>query len=127
MAVNERGSTFIETIVSVAILGLAVSGIMSAFITLVDASSNSEDRSMAIAASQQVLEAMRLQDPEIDMPNSGSDPPQTITVGSRQFQAIVSYCLNSTYCTATSKHVTVDLYVDGVEIYDVETVFTKFE
>ena len=127
MAVNERGSTFIETMVSVAILGLAVSGIMSAFITLVDASSNSEDRSMAIAASQQVLEAMRLQDPETDMPNSGNDPPQTITVGSRQFQAIVSYCLNNTYCTATSKHVTVDMYVDGVEIYDVETVFTKFE
>ena len=60
---------------------------MGAFMTLVAANSNSEDRSMAIPASQQVLEALRLQDPELDMPNSGSDPPQIIAVGSQQFQA----------------------------------------
>ncbi len=127
MAVSERGTTLVETIIAVAILGLAVAGIMGAFMTLVAANGNSEDRSMAIPASQQVLEALRLQDPELDMPNSGSDPPQTITVGSQQFQAIVSYCTNNAYCTSTSRHVTVDLYVDGAKVYDVETVFTKLE
>ena len=127
MAVNERGTTLVEALFAIAILGFAVSGIMGGLMTLVDASGNSEDRSMAIPASQQVLEALRLQDPELDMPDSGSDPPQTITVGSQQFQAIVHYCLNQTYCTTTSKHVTVDLYVDGMKVYDVETVFTKLE
>ena len=127
MAVNERGTTLVEALFAIAILGFAVSGIMGGLMTLVDASGNSEDRSMAIPASQQVLEALRLQDPDVDMPDSGSDPPQTINVGSQQFQAIVHYCLNATYCTATSKHVTVDLYVDGMKVYDVETVFTKLE
>ena len=126
MAVNERGTTLIETIFAIALLGLAVSGIMSAFMSLVEASSNSEERSMAIPASQQVLESLRLQDPEF-MPTSGSFAPQIVPVGSRQFQAIVSYCANNTYCTTTSRHVTVDLYLDGVKVYDVETVFTKLE
>ncbi len=127
MAVNERGTTLVEALFAIAILGFAVSGIMGGLMTLVDASGNSEDRSMAIPASQQVLEALRLQDPDVDMPDSGSDPPRTITVGSQPFQAIVHYCLNETYCTTTSKHVTVDLYVDGMKVYDVETVFTKLE
>ena len=126
MAVSERGLTLVETVFAVAILGFAVSGIMGAFMTLVDASSNSEERSMAIPASQQVLEALRLQDPEA-MPSSGSLSPQTITVGSKQFQAVVSFCANNIYCTTTSRHVTVDLFVDGVKVYDVETVFTKLE
>ena len=95
MAVNERGMTLVEATVAVAILGFAVSGIMSAFMTLVDASGNMERRSMAIPASQQVLEALRLQDPEF-MPNSGSVPPQLISVGSQQFQDVVSYCTNNT-------------------------------
>ena len=81
---------------------------------------------MAIPASQQVLEALRLEDPEA-MPSSGSLSPQTITVGSQQFQAIVSFCVNNIYCTTTSRHVTVDLFVDGMKVYDVETVFTKLE
>ncbi len=126
MAVSERGLTLVETLFAVAILGFAVSGIMGAFMTLVDASSNSEERSMAIPASQQVLEALRLEDPEA-MPSSGSLSPQTITVGSQQFQAIVSFCVNNIYCTTTSRHVTVDLFVDGMKVYDVETVFTKLE
>jgi len=124
--VSERGLTLVETLFAVAILGFAVSGIMGAFMTLVDASSNSEERSMAIPASQQVLEALRLEDPEA-MPSSGSLSPQTITVGSQQFQAIVSFCVNNIYCTTTSRHVTVDLFVDGMKVYDVETVFTKLE
>ncbi len=126
MVVSERGLTLVETMFAVAILGFAVSGIMVAFMTLVDASSNSEERSMAIPASQQVLEALRLQDPEA-MPSSGSLSPQTITVGAQQFQAVVSFCTNNIYCTTTSRHVTVDLFVDGVKVYDVETVFTKLE
>ena len=127
MAVNEKGTTLIEGLIAMAILGFAVTGVMGAFMAQVETNSTSELRSMAIAASQKVLEGIRLEDPAT-LPTFGSTlPAQTVTVGEQEFQAVTIYCLNSTYCTSTSRHVTVDLYVDGNKVYDVETVYTKLE
>ena len=127
MAVSEEGTTLIEALIALAILGFGITSVIGAFMVQLNTNSNSEVRSMAILASQRVLESIRLQDPST-LPMFGSTlPAQTVTVGDQQFEAVTIYCLDSTYCTPTSRHITVDLYVDGVRVYDVETVFTKLQ
>ncbi len=126
MAMSERGTTFVEALFAISILAIAVTTLLGAFVTLVQTTTFTEERSKAIPASQQILESLRLQDPG-SMPMSGSSAVQTVAVGSDEFQVVVHYCRNSAYCTATSRHLTVDVYFGGVKVYDVETVFTRLE
>jgi Tfp pilus assembly protein PilV len=126
MALNERGMSFVEALLAMAILAIAATTLLGAFVALVHTSTFTEERSKAIPASQQILEALRHEDPG-SLPVSGSSSVQTVAVGTDEFQAIVHYCRNAAFCTATSRHVTVDIFFGGTKVYDVETVFTRLE
>lgn len=123
---NEKGTTLIEALVAMLVLALAATAILPAFVTQMDASNMSEERTTAVAASQQVLEALRLVDPTT-LPSSGSSAPQMVVVGPHAFSVVTRYCVTATYCNATARHVVAEVYLDGVKVYDAETVFTKLE
>lgn len=123
---GQKGTTLVEALVAMLILGIAAAAILPAFVTQMDASNISEERTTAVAASQQVLETHRLTDPST-MPTSGSSSPQMVVVGPHAFSVITRYCVTSAYCDTTSRHVVVEVWSDGVMVYDVETVYTKLE
>lgn len=121
---NERGMTVVEALVAIAILGVAMAAVMPAFVIQVHVNTDNELRSGAVAAAQQVMESLRLDDPA-SMPESGFTGPLTINAGSRQYEAFVRYCRRSDYCNAGSRNLVVEVYFDDRLVYSVETVFTQ--
>ena len=59
------------------------------------------------------------------MPNSGSSGIQVVQVGDRNFEAITHYCATPGFCTATSRHLIIEVSHGGEIVYSVETVFTQ--
>jgi prepilin-type N-terminal cleavage/methylation domain-containing protein len=117
-----KGFTLIEALLAVAILGIALVGILPSFVTLLDANTLSEERSDAVAAAQLVMEDLRQTDP-LSMPTSGSSAMTLVTVGGREYETVVSYCVDATYC----RHVTVDVSFGGRTVYSVESVYTRLQ
>jgi prepilin-type N-terminal cleavage/methylation domain-containing protein len=120
---NCKGFTLLESLVTLGILGVTLVAMIPAFQTLMDANSVSEERSNALAAGQQVMEALRHQDPA-SLPSSGSIA-QAVAVGHHEYEIETHYCQNSTYCDADSRHIVVEVSFAGKIVYTIETVFTR--
>jgi prepilin-type N-terminal cleavage/methylation domain-containing protein len=118
------GFTLIEALVAITILGIALAMIIPAFLANLQLNSKSEDRTYAVAAAQQVLENLRLADPK-SLPTTGSDPAINVIVAGHIYTVTPSYCTITTFCTATSKHIRVDVSFNSKIVYTTETVFTK--
>jgi prepilin-type N-terminal cleavage/methylation domain-containing protein len=121
---NDKGFTLIESLVALAILGITLAALVPAFQSFLDANSVSEQRSNALAAGQQAMEALRHVDPA-SLPTSGSSSPQIVTVGEHEFEVVTTYCLDSSYCGTGTRHITMDVAFAGKDIYTLETVFTR--
>jgi len=70
------------------------------------------------------MEFLRLDDPET-MPDSGTTGPQLVTLNGREYEVYTSYCTKSGYCDDTARHLLVQVFLDGREVYDVETIYTQ--
>jgi type II secretory pathway pseudopilin PulG len=116
--------TLVEALIALAIAGVAIVAILPAFMKQVQANTLSEERTGAITAVEQRLEALRLADPA-SLPTSGATAPQNVTVGTRRYQVVTRYCVRPQYCDAGSRHVVVEAYWQGRKVYDAETVFTQ--
>jgi len=121
---DSRGFTLIESLLAIAILGIALAGIMPAFLTFLDANTLSEERSDAVAAAQFVMERMRQQNPGT-MPTTGASALELIAVGEREFEVQGFYCTDNAYCNTDSRHVVLEVNYGGQSVYSLETVFTK--
>ena len=84
----------------------------------------SEERSNALAAAQEVIEALRHKDPA-SLPSSGSSALQAVTVGAHEYEVLTHYCQKPTYCDADSRHIVVEVSFAGKDVYAIETVFTR--
>jgi general secretion pathway protein I len=121
---DARGFTLLEALVALAILGIALAGLLPAFQTFLDANSVSEERSNAVAAAQQVMELLRQQDPS-SLPSSGTSTVETIQVGDHEYEVVATYCAEADYCSTAARHIVLEVSFAGNAVYQVETVFTQ--
>lgn len=124
--VSERGFTLVECLFALAILGAVMTSLMPSFINFMDANSNSESRSDAVAAAQQIMESLRRQDPA-GWPSSGSSATEVVAINNREFEVVKQYCLSSKFCGSASRHVVVEVSYGGKVLYSVESVFTRLQ
>ena len=123
---SERGFSLVESVVALAILGIVLLGIVPTFKVMMDANTLSEERSNAVEAAQQVLEALRQQSPS-SLPTSGTSGIQIVQAGQHEYEVITHYCMESSYCTADMRHIVLEVMFAGKKIYIVETVYTRLQ
>jgi type II secretory pathway pseudopilin PulG len=121
---RERGATLVEALVALAILGVALTGILPSFITQLQSNTRSEERTSAVVAAQLVMDFHRLEDPEA-MPTTGTSAPQLVTIGGLEYEVTTRYCVEPAFCGDESRHLVVEVHRLGRKIFDVETVYTQ--
>lgn len=121
---NERGFTLLEGLVSLAVLGIALAGILPAFFGYMNVNTRNEVRTGAVAAAQEQMEALRFGDPSA-MPTGGATGPSYVAIDDREYELTSRYCVRSEYCTPNSRHVLIEVGFGGNVIYQTESVFTK--
>jgi prepilin-type N-terminal cleavage/methylation domain-containing protein len=121
---TEKGFTLLEVMVSL-LLFLVVSAIMaSSYVGHLKRSTETEVRTLAMGAAQEILDETRLVDPD-SLPSSGSTST-TVVVGGRSFGVESTYCSNATYCASpANRHIRVRVNFQGVKVFETETVFTR--
>ena len=120
----ESGFSLLEALVSLVIFSVGALSIMDSFATHLAFNNRSEVRSSAILAAQQVLDALRVQDPAT-FPSSGSEEEE-ITIGPRTFTVEVTYCADPSYCISeTIRHLRVNAKLHGKTEYSVDTIFSQ--
>ncbi len=121
---HQLGFTLIEIVFALGLLGLAMSALFPGFLSHTKYNNFSEVRTSAYQAAQIVLDELRLEEPSV-LPSSGSDPAVNVTVGTRSFSVVASFCEDNTYCGANIRHITVRVTYQNEEIYEVNTVYTQ--
>ena len=121
---REGGFTLLEVMVAISLMGIMLSGLPAAFISFSQYNSRMELRTQALAAAQQVLDDVRMDDPQ-SLPSSGSTSESKVVDG-RTFDVIVNFCDNPTWCDTNSRHLSLEVDYNGqLSIVEVETVYTK--
>ena len=119
------GFTMLELMVTLSILGIVMIYVAPAFTAQLQFNTQSEIKTGAMAAGQQILDELRIVDPTT-MPASGSDAPVDVTISNRTFSVVTSYCQNASYCVSNNtRHLTVGVSYRGVEQFSVQTVYTR--
>ncbi len=123
---NQRGISLVESLIAVAIIGIAISAIAPAFFVQMDTNTRNEERTEAAAAAALVMERLRFEDPS-KMPDEGSSDPRTITVGKREYEAVVHFCAIPEYCGPGSRHVRTEVSLDDNVLYTIESVYSSLQ
>ncbi len=122
---QESGFTLLEVMAAMLVFGLVLGGMAPVFGSVLKRNSDMEIRGGSIAAAQQVLDTLRLTDPNL-LPSSGSSPTQTITIDGRDYLVTTTFCLEASFCSsANTRHITVGVTYKGEATFAVETVFTQ--
>ena len=121
---SQRGFSYVELLLAVALVGTVVMGLVPAFMTCKDANTRNAIRSDAAAVAQQVMEAQRRLDPS-DMPSSGSSALQVVQEGERDYEYVVHYCAEPSWCDFDTRHLMVEVNLGTQTVLVVESVFTK--
>jgi len=123
---NCRGFTLLEALVAMAILGIALAGLLPSFQSFMDANSLSEQRSNAVAAAQEVMEGLRQLDPS-GLPSTGTSSVQAVTIGNHEYEVVANYCVETSYCSSAARHIVLEVSFAGKTVYTVESVFTRLQ
>ena len=121
---NEKGFTVAEVVAALAVLSVALVGLLGAFQSFIDTNTFTEERSDAVAAAQMVMEVLREPDPAA-LPSSGSSAVQYVDVGQREYGVVVHYCTVPAYCGTDSRHIVLEVSYGGSLVYTVESVYTR--
>jgi len=120
--VSQRGVSIMESLVSMSIFMIVTMGIAGGSSSFMKFNTLSEQKSGAVAATQQAFDKLRFQDPST-LPTSGTIST-SVLVGGRNYDVRVSYCENSLYCASFSqRHLTARAYYRNSKMYQVETVY----
>jgi type II secretory pathway pseudopilin PulG len=123
---KERGLSLVETLLALALLGGLAMAVMPAFISQMDANTRNQQRTDAIALALERLEELRFTIPSA-LPTSGSDSRFASAAG-RSYEIRTHYCQETSFCPPTQvgvRHLTIEVWLDGREVYDVATVYTE--
>ncbi|KAI9135009.1 prepilin-type N-terminal cleavage/methylation domain-containing protein [Acaryochloris sp. CCMEE 5410] len=136
---REQGLTLVEAVVSILIFFIAIGGIVPISLNYSLAAIRNEQKTGAIAISQQIMDELRQVDAstlpdgnttETTLPTgtSGASLADVSFMG-KSYSSQITYCQTSSasYCDANSRHIKIEVFRDGQSIYEVETVYTKFE
>lgn len=123
---NEEGFSLVETVCALGLLSIVLLGIVPTVQVLMRANTISEQRSNAVAAAEEVMEALRQQSPS-SLPTSGSSPVQTVTIGKRDYEVVAFYCKRSQYCNDDMRHIVLEVGYAGQNVYIVESVYTRLQ
>jgi len=119
------GFTMIEVLAALVIFGLVAAGLTPIFINHLATNTRAEVRTGAMAAAQEKLDVMRLDNPQ-DMPTSGYSDFEDVEVDGRVFQVRIGYCTRDGFCPSNNtRHLLAEVYFDSHKVFDVETVYTK--
>ena len=121
---NERGFSFVEVLLAVALVGTVVMGVVPAFMACKDANTRNEIRSGAAAVAQQAMETQRRLDPST-LPGSGSSSLQVVREGERDYEFVTHYCAEPAWCDFDTRHIMVEVSFGTQTVLIVESVFTK--
>ncbi len=121
---SSRGFTLLESLIAMALLGIALAGLLPSFQAFMDANSFSEERSNAVAAAQSVMEALRQVDPST-LPASGTSAVLAVTVGDHEYEVVTTYCAEASFCSSAARHILLEVSFAGKTIYTVESVFAR--
>lgn len=118
------GLTLIEAIIALAILGIALAAIIPAFTNYARVNTNSELRTGAISAGQQVMESLR-QRTFANWPENGAT--EIASSGDRDYEVGISYCVEGDAdCLSRGqmRHVKLEVRHGGTVRYELETIYT---
>ncbi len=128
---DQQGFTLVETMVSLVIFLAVLGGLLPVLVTSRISALENNIETGAIAVSQQILDRLRQVD-VTTLPNAGSttEVVQFEQTGNN-YRATINYCQNAAFCDANSRHIQVSIDLDGNPdpdpVYEVETVYTRFE
>jgi prepilin-type N-terminal cleavage/methylation domain-containing protein len=120
--VSERGFSLIEGLIALAILGIVLTALASAFITCLDANTRLEQRTAAVAVAQRTIETLRRQEPAT-LPEDGTTVA-VVALDGRDYEVLTHFCRDADFCSDDTRHLEVEVSFGGRTIYAVETVFT---
>lgn len=124
---DNKGLTLVEALVSLLIFFVAAASIVPVFLNYTISTINNERRTGGIAVAQQVLDGLRQVDPTT-LQATGSDTLADVSYLGKTYTPIVTYCQNPAFCTnPDSRHITLQVFHNGNEIYQAETVFTNLQ
>ena len=123
---RQEGTSLLECIISLQILGIATLGVANAFVTHMKLNTTTEQTSGAVFAAQQVVDDFRAQ-PISTLPNTGRTALQSIGVGTRTYAVQVDFCIDPARCTSSMRQLVTTVYLQGVKKYEVETVFAQLQ
>lgn len=129
---SHQGFTLFETMVALVVF-LIIFGVMMPLFTSRSLSTiKNEVQTGAVAVSQQIFDRLRQTD-VATMPSTGSyttfpsgDSLPSSALG-KTYSATITYCATSSLCSASARHITVQVSQNGQAIYTVETVYTRLQ
>lgn len=130
---SEQGFTLIETVAALVIFLIILGFMIPIFADQGLKTINNEIKTGAVTVSQQILDQLRQADP-ISLPRSGAtttlpDGTSTASIAAlgKTYSTTITYCENTTYCNAETRHIKVQVSHHGQTIYTVETVYTRLQ
>ena len=123
---GHRGLSIVEALVAIAIIGILLAAVVPAFVANLNINNDNEIRTGAVAASQTVLDQLRVR-PRSDWPVSGGSLP--IDAQGRSFNVLVTYepfCQGGT-CYTGAEVIELEVNYGGRTRFTVSTVFTALD
>ena len=131
---KNRGMTIIEALFAIVLISIALGAIAPSLTSYKRINDQTELRTGGVSAAQQVLDGLRRQTFE-NWPHSGATA--TIQTGLADYQTKVTYaspllgpCADDAADCPTdpsTRYITVEVKHDNKVVYEVETVYTRFD
>lgn len=121
------GLSIIEAVIAVSLLAIALTSILPAMTNFSRINTQQEVKTGAVVAAQQVLDRLRQADFDT-WPQNGET--QTVEVNAATYDVNISYCSagsSDCYSTTFARHVNLEVEHHDKTVYEVETVYTRFD
>lgn len=119
---TQKGFTLVEALISLAILGIVLAGLVPAFTHYARLNTDSELRSSAVAVAQQVMEELR----QLELSRwPDSEETWSLDMGDRNFEVLIEHDDWDDDGESSAKEVYLQVSHNDRMLYEVETVYTQ--
>lgn len=122
---SEQGMTLTESMVALAIFGIALSYLAPQLLQQRLSTIRNDTRTGAVAVSQQVLDDLRRTN-VTTLPNSGYTTTSSTYLG-KDYSTTTFYCETAAHCGTNSRHIRAQVSFNGETVYQAETVYSQFQ